>query len=135
MATTEQARERPSAAEGASRRGWVVAVTAGALALALTPAALAGDCDGVARADRAPACAELPPGHPPVPCDGLPPGHPPVALVPGLPPGHPPVVVTPGLPSGHPPVDGLRRLPAGHPPVDTAPDEIPVFDQDAPQTL
>ncbi|HVP66941.1 MAG TPA: hypothetical protein VMT17_06735 [Anaeromyxobacteraceae bacterium] len=129
MATTER---RGTKALGTGT-GAVSALLAAGLAVALAPAALAGDCGE--RGATPLSCADLPPGHPPVPCDGLPPGHPPVALVPGLPPGHPPVVVTPGLPPGHPPVDGLHRLPAGHPPLDAVPDEVEVFDQGAPQTL
>jgi len=107
------------------------------------PARAEDGCPG-RKATGRPACADLPPGHPPVGCEGpagerprfaLPPGHPPVALGPELPPGHPPVDSAPRLPPGHPPLDGAVRLPPGHPPVEAVPREVPLFDQDVPQTL
>jgi len=138
MATTKEASgQTAKALGGREMRG--VAALAAALAFALAPAVPAKECEASTAPVR-PACADLPPGHPPVPCDGLPAGHPPVALLPGLPPGHPPVFVTPegpaaDLPPGHPEVHGTRKLPPGHPPLDRFPAELPIFDQDAPQTL
>jgi hypothetical protein len=151
MATREEASDRirsPAIAEAprrTSQRGWFPGALAGALAIALAPSVLAKECDRAERpANGRPACADLPLGHPRVACDGLPAGHPPVALMPGLPPGHPPVLITPEhspagpateLPPGHPQVNGERRLPPGHPQVDEYPAELPVFEQDTPQTL
>jgi len=152
MATSQQAGDRfvsPEIAEAhrrRSRQARGLAALAGSLAFALAPAVLAGEWEKSApEAGGRPACADLPPGHPPVACEGipgLPPGHPPVVLMPGLPPGHPPVALSPDsscrsaeLPPGHPQVQGERTLPPGHPPVGRFPPEVPIFDEDAPQTL
>ncbi|HTP51566.1 MAG TPA: hypothetical protein VMK42_12765 [Anaeromyxobacteraceae bacterium] len=128
---------------GTVRGTWAAAALV-TVAFAVAPSVLAKECRrSQATVAAKPACADLPPGHPPVPCEGqpsaalvpgLPPGHPPVQAPPDLPAGHPPFGAAPELPPGHPPVNGAPRLPPNHPSIDGQPVGVPAFDLDAPQT-
>jgi hypothetical protein len=67
---------------------------------------------------------------------GAPRAHPAVRACAQLPPGHPPVEAEwlERLPPGHPPVE-VERLPPGHPPVDAFRPTLPVFPQGGTSTI